>query len=78
MYADDVQFLHLELPENLKQLQTRVQSTLENAQQWFTDNSLKISSSKTALVLVKQTEALSSFEVQFGEARIKSSDKVKF
>ena len=53
MYADDAQFLHLELPKKLTQLQTRVQPTLKNAQRWFTDNSLKISLSKTDLVLVK-------------------------
>ena len=79
MYADDVQFLHQDTPDNLPRLQNRVQNSLEDAQRWFVENSLKINPVKTDLVLVRhrQRHTLLNFEVIFGAAKIKPSASVK-
>ena len=52
---------------------------MEKAQQWFTENSLKLNPSKTDIVVIKHKHrrALPSIEVKCGEVKIKPSDKVK-
>ena len=46
MYADDCQFLDSDSPDCLSSLKQRVESTLETALNWFTQNRLKINPCK--------------------------------
>ena len=46
MYADDAQFIDADTPANIGDLRERVESTLDTALNWFTQNRLKINPSK--------------------------------
>ena len=79
MYADDVQCLHLDKPDNLLTLQTSVENTMNDAKRWFAENSLKINPAKTDFVLIKhkQRRNIPDLEVQFDDVKIKPSTSVK-
>lgn len=53
VFADDVQFLDSEVTNNLNVLKKRLEHTLDIALKWFTQNRLKINTSKTELVVVR-------------------------
>ena len=53
MFADDVQFLDSDTPQNLEMLKLRVEDRLDSALNWFTQNRLKVNPAKTELVVVK-------------------------
>ena len=46
MYADDVQFLDTDAPNNIPALKKRVEDNLSLALKWFTQNRLKVNPSK--------------------------------
>ena len=74
MYADDVQFLHLDKPDNLLTLQTSVENTMHDAKRWFAENSLKMNPAITDFVLIKhkQRRNITDLEVQLDDVKIKS------
>ena len=79
MYADDVQFIDESEPQHILDLQNRVERTVNLAQRWFTENSLKINPTKTDLMLVKskKRELNHRFVIRFGEAQIYPSAAIK-
>ena len=79
MYADDVQFLDADAPTNILAHKNRVESTLSVAMQWFTQNRLKMNSSKTEMIILKSRRQNSnaSFSVRFGSDTISPSLGVK-
>ena len=72
MYAEDVQFLHRDTLDNLAQLQTRVQTTVEKAQHWFAENSLKINPEKSDAVLIKhkRRRIVANFDIECGRSKL--------
>lgn len=79
MYADDAQFIDADTPANVGDLRVRVETTLDTALNWFTQNRLKINPTKTDLLVVK-SKRLSideSFEIRFGSQNIRPSPSVK-
>lgn len=77
-YADDVQFLDSDVVENLASLKQRVESTLEVALLWFTQNRLKINPSKTELLFVKpKQKRCDPLKIKFGDAEIEPSPHAK-
>ena len=80
MYADDVQFLHKCLPQNVSDLRARVEHTMNTAQGWYIENTLKINPSKTDVVLIKSRQrraATADFCMHFGDAMVQPSPKAK-
>ena len=79
MYADDVQFLDTDSPDNLAQLKCRVENTLSVALDWFNQNRLKINPSKTELVLLKSSRRNvdCDFTVKFGSSHVNCSRSAK-
>lgn len=52
LYADDAQFLHSNLVENLQELITSVEETLALAKQYFDRNGLLINTKKTQCIFI--------------------------
>ena len=79
IYADDVQFLHRSMPNDLSNLQACVEHSVATAHSWFNENCLKINPTKTDLTLIKssQRRLTSEFYVLFGGINIRPSPKVK-
>lgn len=79
MYADDAQFLDADMPLNILDLKVRVEKNLEIANNWFTQNSLKINPLKTEMVIIKSRRLTTDphFTVTFGNSSIKPSHSVK-
>ena len=79
MYADDAQFIDADTPANIGDLRERVESTLDTALNWFTQNRLKINPSKTDLLVVKskRTVITENIEIRFGSQNIRPSPSVK-
>ena len=78
MYPDDVQFLDSDLVENLTLLKERMESTLDVALLWFTQNRLKLNPSKTELLFVKPKQKMcKSLTIKFGEVEINPSPYAK-
>ena len=78
-YADDVQFLDSDTIANLAVLKQRVESTLEVALNWFTQNRLKINPNKTELLVLKSQKKIidSDFSIKFGNSEIKPTPCAK-
>ena len=75
MFADDVQFLDTGGPRDLETLQQRVETTLDTALKWFTQNRLKINPTKTELLVIRppgqaRTDDLT---IRFGTTRMHPS-----
>ena len=79
MYADDCQFMDSDSPIHLNTLKQRVESTLETALNWFTQNRLKINTCKTKLLVIKsrQRKMVGNFCIKFGGNDIKPSPHAK-
>ena len=79
MFADDVQFLDSDTPQNLEMLKLRVEDTLDSALNWFTQNRLKVNPAKTELVVVKPVRKKVEIPacIRFGTAEIKPSPHAK-
>ena len=79
MYADDAQFLDADLPRNISELKIRMENNLAIANNWFTQNSLKINPLKTEMVLIKSRRLITDphFSVAFGTSHIKPTYSVK-
>ena len=78
MYADDAQFLDSEAPNDLRRLETRIESTLATALNWFTKNSLKINPTKTELLLFKTRKRRTrEITVHFGDHTLVTAKKAK-
>ena len=79
MYADDAQLIDADTPANIGDLRERVESTLDTALNWFTQNRLKINPSKTDLLVVKskRTVITENIEIRFGSQNIRPSPSVK-
>ena len=78
-YADDCQFMDSDSPNHLNTLKQRVESTLETALNWFTQNRLKINTCKTELLVIKsrQRKIVDNFCIKFGGNDIKPSPHAK-
>lgn len=79
LYADDVQFLDTERPENMNALKRRVEGTLAIALDWFNKNRLKINPNKTELIMIKSQRRTiqTDFSLLFGGQVIQPSAHVK-
>ena len=79
MYADGVQFLHLESPSKICELKSRMESTLDIANVWFIQNCLKINPTKTDLIIVKsqKRQLVSQFNINFVGSVIRPSSSTK-
>ena len=78
-YADDAQFIDADTSANIGDLREGVESTLDTALNWFTQNRLKINPSKTDLLVVKskRTVITENIEIRFGSQNIRPSSSVK-
>ena len=78
MYADDVQFIDSETPNNVESLKARMESTLATALTWFTQNSLKINPTKTEFLLLKtRGKRTREITIRFGDHMLKAVPKAK-
>ena len=79
LYADDAQFIHQADPKDLAGLQNDVQKTLSCANEWFTQNSLKINPQKSDILLVASArrQLRGSFAVNFDGSVLHPAHKVK-
>ena len=79
MYADDVQFMHSNLPGDIVAMKERVSKTLEEAHCWFVANSLKINPSKTELLLLRtrQRHLSGDLSITFNDTVLSSSSSAK-
>ena len=78
MYADDTQFLDADLPVKISDLKRRVEDTLAVAGKWFVKSRLKISPSKTEMLLIHSRRLQNiSFSVSFDNSEIKPSNSVQ-
>lgn len=79
MYADDAQFLDAALPQNMSDLQNRVEQNLAIALDWFSQNSLKINPIKTEMILIKSRRLATNahFSITFDGKRIKPAQSVR-
>ena len=77
-YADDVQFLDSDAPNDLSSLETRIESTLATALNWFAKNSLKINPTKTELLLFKtRNRKTREIAVHFDDHTLVTATKAK-
>ena len=79
MYADDAQFLDTDTKSNITALKSRVESSLDIALKWFTQNRLKINPSKTEMIILKSKRQNSDtdFSIQFGGDLVSPSSSVR-
>ena len=79
MYADDAQFLHSDLPNNLSDMKIRLETSMSAALKWFTQNRLKINPSKTEMLMVKsqRLKTETGFHIHFGNSQIFPVQSVK-
>ena len=79
MYADDVQFIHTCHPNDFNQLKERIENSLNIADVWFSQNSLKINPTKTDFMLVhtRQRRSVGTFSIEFDSSTIHPSQSLK-
>ena len=56
MYADDVQFLHLDPPKEMTELEAQVETTLRLANNWYVHKFLKINPTKTESLITQDNK----------------------
>ena len=51
IYADDVQLLFSDSPNNLEQLKIYAETSLKTMKEWYSENGLKMNSNKTRCII---------------------------
>ena len=79
-YADDLQLLDFDTPDNIQSLHSRLERTLSRTHEWFLQNRLKINPEKTEMVFIKsQRKNMDDRNIQlsFGDSFVSASQSVR-
>jgi len=80
-FADDAQFLHSGKVENIASVIQQAESTVEQANNYFSENGLKVNSNKTKFLFIGSRSYISripeDITIKVGSSSIKPSDTVK-
>ena len=78
-YADDLQFLDSDTPDNIQSLLARLEHTLSLAHEWFVQNRLQINPDKTEMLFIRSQRKNidTNFRLQFGDSHVSPSQNVR-
>ena len=81
IYADDVQLLFSDSPNNLEQLKIYAETSLNTMKEFYSENGLKMNSNKTQCILLNsqssQCKRTETFQIRIDDTLRHMEDKVK-